>query len=580
MSHVRPTPPQTVALDDAAGRRLAEPVVAPFDVWPFPRAAMDGFAVRSADVARARPGAAVELPVVASLCAGQAGGRVGPGEAIRIMTGAVMPEGADAVVPFEDAEAHDGGNFVHIRQAVPPGKNVFPPGEDARAGQTVLVAGELITPSTVGLLAALGLTAVRVHRRPRAYVLAVGDELIDAARESSAGVGYLQPGRVLDSNSPALTAALRALGADVLQSGIVPDDPAALREALRPIPEADLLVISGGASAGDRDYTLQALVDAGAELIFARLLVKPGKPAAFFRMGRCPVFALPGSPGAAMTAFLLLVAPAVQALAGAPAAECRHPIVRARLMRPIEVSPGRPHHLWGRLAFCAGVPAVWPVGPVSTAVLRWQALANALVVVPADYGRLELGTSVDVVWFDRRAPHHEWLPVPVIGVSGPHNSGKTTLLEALIPELGRRNIRAAALKHDVHGFQMDYEGKDTWRLARAGASTVAIAGVGRTAALWYRKELALNELAALLGEGVELVLVEGYRGADIPRIEVVPPGHEPHAPPAQLVAVVSRAPKAGRPNWFDAGDTPAIAGAVENWLRRWEREAAARIGVD
>lgn len=575
---------ESVPLASARGRRLALRLVAPFDLWPFSRAAMDGFAVRSDDTRTASPGQPLVLRICGVAFAGDPGGRAAaPGCAVRVMTGAAMPQGTDAVIPLEEAEElalSDGATGIRLRRAVSPGRNVFPRGEDAQAGQALLEAGHLITPGTVGLLAALGMAEVPVYRRPRAAVLSVGDELVapDQAGEGRRGLAP-EPGAVYDANSFSLACALEELGCEVTRLGVVPDKLAAVQEAVARGLEQDLLVVSGGASVGDRDFTLAALAGAGAQVLFTRLRIKPGKTVGFARLGQHLAFALPGSPGAAMTAFWLLVAPAVRALAGAPPEERQHPSLRARLMAPVKVRPGRVHYLWGRVVVCGGVPAVWPVGPSSTAVLRPQAMANGLILVPAQTGELREGEGVGVLCFGPLGPGVNWVPVPAISVVGPHNAGKTTLIEALVPELAARGLRVAALKHDVHGFQMDREGKDTWRLGRAGACPVGISGPPGAAVLWHGGERDLVRLLALLGEGVHLVLTEGYKSARTPKIEVVPEGQEPFSPPDELLAVVTGSPRPDRPGWLQARQVPALADRVVTWLSQWHLRARQAVGI-
>lgn len=584
-----PTGVEWAPVEQATGRRLSAPVCPPFDVWPFARSAMDGYAVRSADLVHASARTPVLLQVIGTAYAGRSvDASVAPGTAVRIMTGAVLPEGADAVIPQEAARSGaslDAG-VVGFDRPVAPGANVVPAAEEARCGEPVLVPGHLVGPSTLGLLATLGVREVEVFRRPSARVLAIGDELVDAA-PSTLPLG----GRLVDANSPAFAAALAGLGATVTRGGIVPDDLAALRRAIEgaldPVAGADLLVLSGGVSAGERDLTLRALELCGAEILFTRLRLKPGKAAAFARVGRRLIFALPGSPGAAMATFWLLVAPAVRAMSGAPTAERDHPRVRARLMQPAAATPGRPHYLWGRLAFCAREPAVWLAGPWSTGVLRSQALANCLVELPAEVGQMPAGSAVSVVWFGPGAPAFAWSPVPVVSVVGPHDSGKTTVLERLIPELARRGIRAGVLKHDVHGFEMDREGKDTWRLARSGAPAVGIVGPWRSAVLRQASPegtpsglpAAWESLVGALGEGTQLVFTEGYRSARTPKIEVVPEGASPLTPPPDLLAVVSRADPPPRPEWLSPADPKALADRVERWLARWYAARAGEAGL-
>jgi molybdopterin molybdotransferase len=377
LERVHALPAETVRVENAAGRVLAEDARAAVDLPPFPSSAMDGYAVRASDT----PGT---LPVAFRVAAGRPSPRpLEPGEAMGISTGGLVPEGADAVVPIEVVVGQD--NNVEIATAVTAGAHVRPRGGDARAGDLVVPAGTRLGPAQVGALAAAGVAELRCTRRPRAAVLATGTELRAPGEP-------LERGEIYESNSAALAAALADAGAEVERLRPVHDDPAAHREALARGLEADLLVTTGGVSVGPHDLVRAALVELGVEEVFWRVAVKPGKPVAFGVRSGTPVFGLPGNPVSSLVGFELFVRPAVLALQG-----LRDPHPRyepGRLARAVRRGEGRDELLRARARI--EDDAVWlePLGGQESHMIVSAAAADALVFVPRGEGQLEAGAPV------------------------------------------------------------------------------------------------------------------------------------------------------------------------------------------
>lgn len=377
LARARPLASETVPLGAAAGRVLAEPALAVVDLPPFASSAMDGFALRAADV----PGT---LPVVERVAAGRPAGRaLGVGEAAAIATGGVVPDGADAVVPVEYVVEHE--NEVEVSGAVDVGANVRPRGGDARAGEIVLPAGARLGPAQIGALAAAGAAAVVCARRPRAAVLTTGTEL----RPPGAP---LSPGQIYESNGPMLEAQLRSAGAEVERLPPVEDDPAAHRHALERALEADVVVTSGGVSVGPHDLVREIEADLGVEEVFWRVAVKPGKPISFGVRGATLVFGLPGNPVSSLVGFELFVRPALAALQGAvdpgPVFEA------APLTTALRRNPARDELVRARRTTGADGSRLEPLSGQESHMIVRAAAANALVLVPRGDGELAAGETV------------------------------------------------------------------------------------------------------------------------------------------------------------------------------------------
>ncbi len=370
LERARPLGTEQVDVRAALGRVLAEPVVSRREIPPWPNSSMDGYAVRAADTR----GAPVSLRVVGRVAAGELPARpLGVGEAVRIFTGAPLPEGADAVVPQEDVEAE--GDLIRLAAAVAPGACVRPRGEDVRAGERVLDPGRLIGPPEVGLLATLGHTPVAVYRRPRVAVLSTGNELADLGTEPG-------PGQIPNTNTYSLLAQVHAAGAEGVSLGVAPDRLEAIEERLAWGLEADVLVSSAGVSVGELDLVRAALTRIGADLHLWQVAMRPGKPITFGSLGRRLIFGLPGNPVSAMVTFELFVRPALLRMSGLH--DVHRPRVRARALEPI-ANPGR-RRAYLRVALQRedGGYTARLTGEQGSAILRSMVMADGLAVVPGE----------------------------------------------------------------------------------------------------------------------------------------------------------------------------------------------------
>jgi len=384
-------PAHEIRLLDALGRVLAEDARADRDVPPFTNSAMDGYAVRGADVARAP----ARLTMVGEVAAGSVPSRgIGPGEAMRIMTGAPLPQGADTIVRVEDTD--NGSEIVTITKETATGLSVRQAGEDLRAGDVVLARGALLRPAEIGVLATMGRSRVRVVRAPRVAVLSTGDEVVELEAE-------LRPGQIRDANRYSLSAAIAATGCEPWTLGIVRDTAEALRGALREALAADAIVTSGGVSVGDHDHVKPVVSEMGT-MDFWSIAIRPGRPLAFgeLRDGgrRVPIFGLPGNPVSALLTFELFVRPALLRMSGR--ASVARPRARARLTERIEKPPQL--RFFARGIHDAGAGTVRTTGPQGSGILRSMALANCLIDLPPGAARHEPGETVDVILTDQPEP--------------------------------------------------------------------------------------------------------------------------------------------------------------------------------
>jgi molybdopterin molybdotransferase len=377
LEHAEPLGAENVPVRDAFGRVLAEDSQARVDLPPFPSSAMDGFAVRTADT----PGT---LRVVARIAAGRpAGAALGPGEAMAIATGGVVPEGADAVVPIEYVVDHD--NEVEIPEAAREGASVRPRGGDVAAGDVVVPRGTRLGSPQLGALAAAGVVDVACGRRPRVAVLTTGTELRRPGEE-------LGPGEVYEANGLLLRAALASAGARIDELAPVEDDEDAHRAALEEGLVADVLVTSGGVSVGPHDLVRRIEADLGVEEVFWGVAVKPGKPVSFGLRGETLVFGLPGNPVSALVGAELFVRPAVLALQGASAPGPNYEV--GRLAASIRRNAERDELVRARAAVRDGIVELDAITGQESHMIARAATANALVLVPRGDGELPVGESV------------------------------------------------------------------------------------------------------------------------------------------------------------------------------------------
>lgn len=391
LEKIRPLNAETVPLLDALGRALAEPVVATLDLPRFDNSAMDGYALRAAD---SGPGTA--LRVTGYLAAGSLERPpVHPGCAVRIMTGAPLPPGADAVVPVEETDG--GETTVTLRRTATRPDHIRFRGEDIRCGEEVLPVGTVLRAPEISLLASLGQAEIRVVRRPRVAILSTGDELVELGEP-------LPEGRIVNSNSWALAALVRELGGVPLPLGIAADTLESLEEKLAAGLEADLLITTAGVSAGDRDLVREVLAELGVEQVFWKIDIKPGRPTAFGVKGRVPVFSLPGNPVATLVTFEEFVRPALLKLMGQR--QVVKPPVRAVLAEAVSKKPGRAQFLRVTVQSTPGGLVVASSGDQKTGILRTSLRANGIVILAAGHGDYAPGEEVEVHLLGRDA---EWL---------------------------------------------------------------------------------------------------------------------------------------------------------------------------
>src|SRR5580765_5271849 len=375
LDRVRPLPPESVALAEAAGRVLAQDAFAAVDLPPFPSSAMDGFAVRAADTP-------ARLVVAARIAAGSPAPRpLGAGEAMGISTGGVVPEGADAVVPIEVVS--EDGDSVDV-PAADAGAHVRPRGGDLGAGDLVVERGTLLRPAELAALAAAGIADVACARRPRVSLVTTGSELRRPGES-------LEPGQIYESNGVMLVAAVPSAGGVVHAAVSVSDDEDAHRTALEQGLDANVLVTSGGVSVGPHDLVRRIEAELGVEEVFWRVAVKPGKPVSFGVRGRTLVFGLPGNPVSALVGCQLFVRPAVLALQGAsdpgPSFEL------GRLAGSVRRNPERDELLRARLRTADGAVELEPIRGQESHMIARAATANALVLVERGEGEVTAGES-------------------------------------------------------------------------------------------------------------------------------------------------------------------------------------------
>ncbi len=384
---------EVLPIRSALGRVLARDVVSPIDVPAHDNSAMDGYALRGAELRR---DADTRLAVAGTGLAGQQfDGAVPPGHCVRIMTGAVMPAGLDTVVPQEFVRS-EGGAVVVPAGVVRSGDNRRLAGEDLARGEAALAAGRVLRPADLGLLASVGLAEVPVRRRLRVAFFSTGDELRSIGEP-------LDEGCVYDSNRYTLWGMLQRLGVEVLDFGVVRDDPAALETAFRDAAaSADAVITSGGVSVGEADYTKKIMAELG-EVLFWRIAMRPGRPMAIGRIAAAGntaiLFGLPGNPVAVMVTFYAFVRNALLAMSGAAAAPL--PMLRAATRAPIRKKPGRTEYQRGivtRDAECGWQVAI--TGSQGSGILRSMSVANGLVVLGHEQGDVPAGGAVDVLPFD------------------------------------------------------------------------------------------------------------------------------------------------------------------------------------
>ena len=373
----------------ALGRVLAEDVISPVNVPQHDNSAMDGYAVRFADL---NADAEATLKIIGSAFAGKPyEGMLGPGQAVRIMTGAVIPSGADSVVQQERAKAS--GDQVSVMPLPKKGTNTRNAGEDLRAGEPALRRGQPVRPAEIGMMASLGIGEVAVYRKLRVAFFSTGDELVAIGQP-------LGPGQIYDSNRYTIYGLLTRLGCEVLDMGVIRDTPEEVERAFKEAAQAaDVVITSGGVSVGEADYVKQILERLG-EVLFWKIAMKPGRPLAYGRVGNAHFFGLPGNPVAVMVTFYQFVRDALLHLQG-QTSSTPLPTQKIICSSPIKKAPGRTEFQRGILSRDAnGQWSVRTTGDQGSGILSSMSQANCFIILPTDQGNVPAGTVVDVQLLD------------------------------------------------------------------------------------------------------------------------------------------------------------------------------------
>ena len=570
--------PERRPILDCLGQVLAEDVHSTIDIPPLDNSAMDGYALRAEDTREATESSPRYLVVVGEIVAGSMPTKeVEPGTAIRIMTGAPLPEGADAVVKFEDTdEVSRKSSKEHLSQIgvlcqAKKGLNVRRRGEDIAKGELILKKGKVLRPQEIGVLAALGHSTALVIRRPIVAILATGDELTSVDQP-------LAPGKIHDSNTYTIAAEVSRYGGIPKILGIGRDSVESLTEKIDAGLDADMLITSGGVSKGDYDIVKDVLAEQG-EIGFWTVCMKPGKPIAFGvikkvkgrRMRKVPHLGLPGNPVSSMITFEQFARPAILKMMGRRI--LTKPTIRAIIEDNIANTDGR--RLFARVTVtrCSGQYRASLTGPQGSGILTSMAEADGLAVIPESSKGVKAGDMVEVQMLDWGEEQGEAKTSPIVSIVGRSESGKTILVEQLIAEFKRRGYKIAALKHSHCGvIEVDQPGKDTWKFAQAGSDAVCISSPRKL--VFIKKsdhDLRIDEVLAIIGPEFDLVLVEGFKKSKLPKIEVHRKelGDDLLCSPGELSAIVTdgvldtpMADSCKLPA-FRWGDTAAIADFIE-----------------
>ncbi|MDI6792791.1 MAG: molybdopterin molybdotransferase MoeA [bacterium] len=391
LNHIRVLDAEKVDILDSLDRILAEEIYSEIDIPPFRSSAMDGYAVVAADTVGALAGNPVYLEVIDDIPAGSLPKRpLSCGQAARIMTGAPLPAGADAVIMVEYTERDDGQ--VKLFREVSPLENIREAGEDVAEGDLVLPEGTIIRPAEVGMLASLGKRAVSCIRKPRVAILSTGDEVVDIDQE-------LSPGKIRNSNGYSLYAQVVRYGGIPVPLGIAPDDEGKIKSCIEQgLSSSDMLVISGGVSVGDYDLVKGVLADLGAEMKFWKVAMKPGKPLAFGLIKGKPVFGLPGYPVSVLVVFEQFVRPAMRKMAGRK--WLKKPEIEAELCEEIKKKPDRRNYFRGIVDKKDGQYYARTTGPQGSGMLSSMVKANALLIIPEGVSYLKAGEKVKAQMLD------------------------------------------------------------------------------------------------------------------------------------------------------------------------------------
>jgi molybdopterin molybdotransferase len=583
LSYVEVLEPERKPILDCLGQVLAGDVYSDIDIPPFDNSAMDGYALRAKDTRGASESSPKYLVVVGEVAAGSMPTKeVRPGTAIRIMTGAPLPEGADVVVRFEDTDEvnrkSSSGDLsqIGILCQTKKGLNVRGRGEDIAKGDLILKKGKVLRPQEIGVLASLGRSTALVIRRPIVAILATGDELIGVDQP-------LAPGKIHDSNIYIIAAEVSRYGGIPKILGIGRDSVQSLTEKIDKGLDADMLITSGGVSKGDYDIVKDVLAEHG-EVGFWTVCMKPGKPLAFGVMkkvkgegkGSVPHLGLPGNPVSSMVTFEQFARPAILKMMGKKI--LAKPAIRAIIEDDVVNTDGR--RLFARVSVTrrGGQYHASVTGPQGSGILTSMVRANGLVVIPESSKGVKAGDMVEVQMLDWGEEQGEVKTLPIVSIVGKSQSGKTVLMEQLIAEFKKRGYKVAALKHSRGGMEIDHPGKDSWRYAQAGSDAVLVSSPDKLAFIKsLDHDLDIEELLPIVGPEFDLVLVEGFKKSKIPKIEVHKTGlgDDLLCSPEELSAIVTNESLDTDIPQLPWGDTVTVADFIEkNFVLNSQKNAS------
>ena len=377
---------EKIPLDQALGRVMAEDVVSRINNPPLDNSAMDGYAVIAEDIQSATPENPVKLEMIEEIAAGYtAKGTLKPGQTMRIMTGAPIPPGADAVLMQEDTQKD--GNAILCLDKADVAENIRRAGEDVKIGEGVIKKGTTLSPAHIGMLAVIGRSQIAVSQRPTVAILSTGDEILELDETP-------QGPQIFNSNGHMLAAQIKSAGGIPVYLGIAKDTEKDLMEKFEWALKADIVVSSGGVSVGDYDLVKSSLQKMGQDMLFWKVAMKPGKPLAFGRIGKTPIFGLPGNPVSSFVSFEQFVRPSLRKVLGC--SDLSHKTVQAKLTRTINKKPGRLHFLSSIVSWTDGEYTVTPAGEQGSGILKSAANANGLLIFPLEAEEIKQGQEVAV----------------------------------------------------------------------------------------------------------------------------------------------------------------------------------------
>ncbi len=576
LSGVEVLEPEQKPILDCLGQVLAEDVYSTIDIPPLDNSAMDGYALRAKDTRGANESSPRYLIVVGEVAAGSMPTKnVRPGTAVRIMTGAPLPEGADAVVQFEDTDevnrksSRGDLSQIGILCQVEKGLNVRGRGEDIARGDLVLKKGKVLRPQEIGVLASLGRSTTLVIHRPTVAILATGDELIGVDQP-------LAPGKIYDSNTYTIAAEVFRYGGIPKILGIGRDSVRSLIEKIDEGLDADMLITTGGVSKGDYDIVKDVLAERG-EIDFWTVCMKPGKPLAFGIMKKMegrkkrkvPHLGLPGNPVSSMITFEQFARPAILKMMGQKT--LAKPAVRAIIEDDVVNTDGR--RIFARVMVTkrGGQYHASLTGPQGSGILTSMTRANGLAIIPESSKGVKAGDMVEVQMLEWEEEQGEIKRLPVVSIVGKSQSGKTVLMEQLITEFKKRGYRVAALKHSRGDMEIDHPGKDSWKFAQAGSDAVYVSSPDKLAFIKnLDHDLNIDEIMTIVNPEFDLLLAEGFRKSKTPKIEVHRKelGDDLLCSPDELSAIVTDGSVNTDITQLPWGDRVTVADFIEkNFLR-------------